>query len=286
MFTGIKWFFLLSPLMFVNSCSFFISSATEDFDRNLKQVILNHNDPQTVAEAIPAYLLMQEAALISDPEDEALLKSTANLYTAYIALSGDMESQRSQRLSQKAFTLALREACLHKKAFCALNDKTFADFAIIIKQSETDDLNSLYVLGTTWANWIQMHKSDWYAIAQLAQVKQIMHRVIVLQENYKNGEAYLYLGVLESLVPPVLGGKPEVARRYFEKALQLSEYKNLMVYVLYAKHYARMMFDRDLHDSLLKTVLNTKVQHKGLTLGNVLAQQQAKKLLQTADDYF
>ncbi len=286
MFSRIKWFFLLSPLVFANGCGFFVSSAMDDFGGNLKQAMLNQNDPQIVSEAIPAYLLMQEASLLSQPEDEALLKSTADLYTAYIVLSGDMELPRRQQLTQKAFALALHGACLHKKRYCALNDKTFADFAKIISQSEADDLDCLYVLGTTWANWIQAHKSDWYAIAQLAQVKQVMKRVTVLQENYNKGEAYLYLGVLESIVPPALGGKPDVAKHYFEKALQLSEYKNLMVYVLYAKHYARMMFDRNLHDSLLKTVLNAKVQYKGLTLSNTLARQQAKKLLQTADDYF
>jgi hypothetical protein len=286
LFARIKCVFLSLSLIFANGCSYFISSTTEDFGRNLKQAILNQNDPQTVAEAMPAYLLMQEALLASDPDDEALLMSTANLYASYIALSVHLEPLRGQRLSQKAFDLALRGACLHKTAFCALNDKTFADFETIIKQSDTDDLDSLYVLGTSWANWIQLHQSDWYAIAQLAQVKLIMNHVIAMDESYKNGEAYLYLGVLESIVPPALGGKPDVAKRYFEKALVLSDHKNLMVHVLYARHYARMMFDRNLHDTLLTTVINTKVQHKGLTLGNVLAQQQAKELLQSADEYF
>ena len=285
-FVRIKWVFLSLLFIFANGCSYFIASATDDFGRNLKQAILNQNDPQTVAEAMPAYLLLQEALLASDPEDEALLMSTANLYVTYITLSVHLEPLRGQRLSQKAFDLALRGACLHKTAFCALNDKTFADFETIMKQSDTDDLESLYVLGASWANWIQRHQSDWYAVAQLAQVKLIMNRVIAMDESYKNGEAYLYLGVLESIVPPALGGKPDLAKRYFEKALLLSEHKNLMVHVLYARHYARMMFDRNLHDTLLTTVINTKVQHKGLTLGNVLAQQQAKELLQSADEYF
>lgn len=286
LFVRFKWIFLLLLLIFANGCSYYMSSVTEDFGNNLKQAMLNHYDPQTVVEAIPAYLLMQEALLASDPEDETLLMSTTNLYASYIALSIDLEPLRSQRLSQKAFDLALRGACLHKNAFCALNDKTFADFATIIKQSDTDDLDSLYVLGSSWANWIQVHQSDWHAVAQLAQVKLIMNRVIAMDESYKNGETYLYLGVLESILPPALGGKPDVAKRYFEKALLLSEHKNLMVHVLYARHYARMMFDRDLHDTLLKTVIDTKAQHKGLTLGNVLAQQQAKELLQSADEYF
>jgi hypothetical protein len=56
--------------------------------------------------------------------------------------------------------------------------------------------------------------------------------------------------------------------------------------VLYAKHYARMAFDRNMHDNLLKTVLSAQVASPGLTLINTLAQQQAQVLLDSADDYF
>jgi len=274
-------FFLL-----LNSCSFLISSATEDFGKNLKQAILNHNDPQTVVEAIPAYLLLQEALLVNDPDNEALLMSTANLYSSYNTLVEKLDPIRKKRLSQKAFDFSLHAACLHKQDFCRLNERSFDEFTDIIQQSTLDDLDSLYGLGARWINWIQANRTDWNAIAQLAQVKYIMKHVITVKEDYKKGEAFLYSGVMESLIPPALGGKPDVAKYHFEKALQLSNNKNLMVHVLYAKHYARMMFERELHDTLLKTVINTQTKQEGLTLSNTLAQQLAVRLLQSADDYF
>ena len=274
-------FFLL-----LNSCSFLISSATEDFGKNLKQAILNHNDPQTVVEAIPAYLLLQEALLVNDPDNEALLMSTANLYSSYNTLVEKLDPIRKKRLSQKAFDFASHAACLHKQDFCRLNEKSFDEFTDIVQQSTLDDLDSLYGLGARWINWIQANRTDWNAIAQLAQVKYIMNHVITIKEDYKKGEAFLYSGVMESLIPPALGGKPDLAKFNFEKALQLSNNKNLMVHVLYAKHYARMMFERELHDTLLKTVINTQTKQEGLTLSNTLAQQLAISLLQSADDYF
>ena len=113
-----------------------------------------------------------------------------------------------------------------------------------------------------------------------------MSHIAALDQTYHDGEVYLYLGMLESILPPALGGQPDVARQFFEKARTLSDNKNLMVLVLYAQHYARMVFDRELHDSLLKTVIAANPQQKGLTLTNTLAQKRAVELLQSADDYF
>jgi signal transduction histidine kinase len=278
---------ILSFLFFLTTgCSFLTASLTDDFGNNLKQAILDHDDPKMVAEAIPPYLLLQESLLIKDPDNKVLLTSTANLYTSYIVLAENLDDKRKQRLSQKAFTYSLRSACLYKQVYCALNKKKYDEFTQIIDQSNISDLDTLYALGKNWANWIKINRSDWNAVAQLAQVKYIMTHVISQKDDYKKGEAHLYMAILESIVPPALGGKPDVAKLHFEKALQLSNNKNLMTKVLYAKHYARMMFDRELHDSLLKTVISAKVTEKNLTLSNTLAQQQAKKLLQSAEDYF
>jgi hypothetical protein len=59
-----------------------------------------------------------------------------------------------------------------------------------------------------------------------------------------------------------------------------------MMKVVYAKQYARMMFDRELHDRLLNSVLSSDTKQPGLTLMNTLAQKQAKELLESADEYF
>ncbi|HBS41153.1 MAG TPA: hypothetical protein DEA26_00630, partial [Oceanospirillales bacterium] len=87
-------------------------------------------------------------------------------------------------------------------------------------------------------------------------------------------------------VPPSLGGKPEVGREHFEKAIALTEGHHLMAKVLFAKQYARLMFDQDLHDSLLEEVLAAEPEYDGLTLINGLAQRQAQELLDESSDYF
>ena len=54
----------------------------------------------------------------------------------------------------------------------------------------------------------------------------------------------------------------------------------------YANGYARLMYERDLHDRLLNEVLAADPTVIGATLMNVLAQELAAELLATADDYF
>jgi hypothetical protein len=154
-----------------------------------------------------------------------------------------------------------------------------------LADSKINDLDRLYTLASAWAGWIQNHKNDWNAIAQLAQVKAIMQRIISIDGHYQKGNPYLYLGVLESLIPANLGGQPEMAKQYFEQAMQLAP-ENLMSPLLYAKHYARMQFDRELHDRLLNGVLAANPTANEFTLINHLAQQQAKALLKNADQYF
>ncbi len=275
---------LLLALLGLNGCGYLINSATEDFSDRLKQTMMDHNDPATVAEAIPAYLLMLEASTVGDDADENRLISTANLYGAYLSLLPD-DAVRKQRLSRKSLDLALRGLCAHQASWCGLQQKPFVELESLLEQTGRNDIDKLYSTASAWATWIQANKDDWNAVAQLAQVKRIMQQVLKMDESYQQGNAHLYLAVMESLIPEALGGKPDLAKQHFERALQLAP-NNLMAKVLYAKHYARMAFDRDLHDNLLKNTLSAQVSAPGLTLINTLAQQQAQQLLDNADDYF
>lgn len=276
--------FLLCVLPALNGCSFLVSSATDDFSARLKQTILAQNDPEIVKDALPAYLLVMEASAAGENENENLLFANANLYTAYLGLLPD-DSPRKARLSLKGLDFALRGICTHSENWCGIQQKPATDIQSLLATTSLEDIDSLYSLGTAWSAWIQANKNDWNAVAQLAQVKQIMQRVIEQDEAHQQGNAHLYLAVMESLIPETLGGKPDAAKQHFQRALELSP-DNLMSKVLFAKHYARMVFDRDLHDNLLKTVLAAQTAAPGLTLINTLAQQQAQQLLNSANDYF
>ncbi len=276
---------LLVAASLLNGCSYVIGSATRDFGEHLQHTVLNQNDPQTVADAMPAYLVVLETLLAGDSGNEKLMLATSNLYRAYIGFLPDEDTARKIRLSRKALELASQAACLHEERFCGLWQKNPADLQALIENGSEEHIDVFYSLAATWASWIQANKSDWNAVAQLAQVKLLMQKVLAIDETYKRGNPQVYLAVMESLIPPNLGGKPDLAKQYFERAMQLAP-DNLMVPVLYAKHYARMLFDRDLHDNLLSNVLKAPALASDLTLINTLAQQQAQQLLDSASNYF
>jgi hypothetical protein len=123
-------------------------------------------------------------------------------------------------------------------------------------------------------------------VAEVPKLEALMERVVTLDDAHDGGGAHLYLGVLYTQRPASLGGQPERGREHFERAVELSEGRNLMAKVYYARQYARLVFDRRLHDRLLEEVVEANPAAPGLTLSNTLAQEQARELLAGADDYF
>jgi hypothetical protein len=95
-----------------------------------------------------------------------------------------------------------------------------------------------------------------------------------------------YLGILNTIRPPALGGDFEAGQAHFERALELSGGRDLGIKVDYARYYARPLYDRELHDRLLREVLEAEPVQRGYTLFNTLAQEEAEEFLAGADDYF
>ena len=267
------------------SCSSIMNSATSRMADNLSAAILNQNDPETVRAGAPAYLLLIDSLIEDNPDDPGKLATGAKLYSAYASIFVT-DKERAQRLAQKSMDYARRALCLHNHTLCEAYTQPFAVFAPVLAKTDIADVPMLYMFGSTWAGWVQINSADWNSIADLPKIKAMMQRIVLLDEAYEHGGAHLYLGVFASQLPPSLGGKPEQARQHFEQAIALSHGRNLMAKVLYARHYARLVYDRELHDRLLNEVLAAQAEAPGLTLINILAKQEAKSLLDSADAYF
>jgi hypothetical protein len=272
-------------LVSLSGCSVFMSSATSDMMEHLSGTILNNDDLALVETGAPAYLLMIDSLISQDPENENMLSTGASLYSAYADLFVK-DIERSRKMADKALNYSNQAICLSNNDACNLKSKTFEEFEIIISGMHKKNVPALFALGNAWAGWIMANKSDFNAIADIAHIELIMKRIIQLDDKYKDGSAYLYLGTLSSLLPKALGGRPEQGKIYFEKAIKMSRGKNLAAKVLFAKMYARITFNRPLHDRLLNEVIDFDPHAPGYTLVNTWAQKQARELLNNADDYF
>jgi hypothetical protein len=82
------------------------------------------------------------------------------------------------------------------------------------------------------------------------------------------------------------GGKPEVSRKHFERALTLNKRLFLLTHVSYAQTYARIIFDRELYLKLLTEVIEQPLADSEIASSNKLAKVIAEKLINQVDEYF
>jgi tetratricopeptide (TPR) repeat protein len=105
--------------------------------------------------------------------------------------------------------------------------------------------------------------------------------------TYYYGGPYLILGTMEGSMPQVLGGKPEKAKEYFERALSINGGKFLLTYVYYAKTYAVQMQNQELFESLLKKVEDASPDIlPDARLSNAIAKKKARLLREHMNDLF
>ena len=277
--------FVLFACLAASGCSSIVSSVTQSFAEDLSQAILDNEDLAMVRDGAPSYLILVDSLVARSPNDAYMLQQSATLHSAYAA-AFVMDEKRAKLLHDKARSQALAAACIRLKNACGLDTRPFREFDAWVDARGRKEVPALYDLGVIWASWIQANSDDFNAIAELARVKALMLRVAELDDTHDNGGVYLYLGVFETLFPPAMGGNPEQGRTYFETAVARSGGANLMAKVLYAEQYGRLVFDRELHDQLLREVLDAPARAPGLTLMNTVAQEQAQQLLDSADDYF
>jgi hypothetical protein len=266
-------------------CAGIVSKASQRFADNLAAGILNQDDIALARDGIPSWLLLVDGLIQGDPRNTGLLVAGARLYGSYAGGFVD-DPERAQRLSAHGFDYARRATCIDLPGLCKVLDQPFEPFQAEVAKAGVKHVATLYVLATTWAGRIQADTGDWAAIADIPRVQALLDRVVALVPDYMNGEPYMYLGVMATLRPASLGGEPEVGKADFEKALALSGGRNQMARVLYAKQYARLVFDKDLHDRLLNEAIAADPHAPGLTLINVIAQRQAKQLLESGKDFF
>ena len=275
----------VSALLMLCACAAVVGNVTQGISRDLSDAILDSDDPETVRDGAPAFLIMLDALLRRNAGDTDLLRAAATLNGAYATAFVADESRR-RGFAGKAFDFALRAACLDIAWTCEARTVDFTQLERHVAGMRQTDVPAAYALATAWAGWIQAHADDWNAIADLARVKPIMARLVELDEIHDHGGPLLYMGVFETLLPAASGGRPEDGRKHFERVIEVTGGRHLMAKVFFAENYARLVFDRDLHDRLLGEVLAADPVEPGLTLMNTIAQEQARALLDSADDYF
>ena len=275
---------LLLPVL-TSGCASLMSSAATGLADSLSNAVLNQNDPETARAAIPAYMVLLDGILESNPDDPDLLAAAATMYATYGAVFADDEL-RASRLTTRARGYALRAMCNSYEPSCDWPALNYDDFVASVQGVPAKHADMLYTYGFASLVFLQAHASDMNSLAELPEIEALFFHYLDIAADQVTPSTHTYMGIMLTLRPPALGGKPELAREHFEKAISLTAGRDLGAKVEYARGYAKLMYDRELHDRLLNEVMAADPDQHGLTLSNILAQEDAAILLEEADDYF
>jgi hypothetical protein len=266
-------------------CASVAGSVADGMAANLSAAILNQDDPELVRESLPAYLVLLDSLVAEPDAGPDVTGAAARLYAAYAVVFVD-DPGRAATLAARARGYGNRAACAASEAACGLSDVPYAELPARLDAIGEDDAGALFSAAVGSLAYIRTHSDDWQALADLPRIEAVLKRLLVIGAPADAGTVNCYLGILATLRPPALGGRPEEGRAYFDQAVGLTGGRDLSILVEYARSYARLVYDRELHDRLLNQVLAADPRQDGYTLLNTLAQKQASELLASAHDYF
>lgn len=253
---------------------------------NLQQ----QTDINLVCEGAPSYLLMLDSMLVSKPDDRGLLLSATKAYSG--------------------FNSALSECGAGEDRIAAVTDKTHlygikllqhylplrpsGNFSLPggeegfnrqLNRLKKDDVEDVFWGTYGWLAWVQSQKGSPSSIVDMVVIEKVMEKLLALDEAYQGGSIHLFFGVYHALKPAMFGGRPDLSREHFEKALAFSNHQFLITQTTYAQTYARSTFDQELHDKLLGEVLSFNLTDAPeFSLSNQIAKKRAKILLE--ENYF
>jgi TRAP transporter T-component len=289
-----KKIFLLPILIFIClqswSCGIFqtiaVKSTTVILDNGMV-AIFEEPDLQLADQAIASDLKLLEALHKSDPDDDHVLLLLTEGYTGYaLGFAEDENPERAKMFYRRARNYGL-DVLRKNKNF----DEAFSADPETFKQSvETfsdDDVPIIFWTANAWGNLINLSIDQPDVLADLYKVNALMDFVLRHNEKYYFGSVHLYFGTILATTPKMLGGDPAKAKEQFERCIEIGGGKFLLPYVYYAKTYAVEMQNKELFESLLKTVDTTSVDVlPEQRLVNAIAKKKAKALLLKEPDLF
>lgn len=268
-----------------SGCTTIVSNATSGFTENLTSAVLNQDDPELVRDGVPTLLLTLDTLIEGSPDSPKLLAAGAKLYATYGAVFAT-DSVRASRLTRRARGYGLSAICETYEPSCAWPNATYDEFIASLQDVGPKQADALYAYGFSSLAFLRAHSSDWNSLAELPQIEALLNHYLEISGDDVDSGVYTFMGILLTLRPPALGGEPERARQFFERAIAESGGKDLSAKVEFAKGYAKLLYERELHDRLLNEVVNADPYQDGFVLSNVMAQEEASKLLAEADEYF
>lgn len=265
----------------LSSCSKLITTAVRPAIGNLQQ----QTNIDLVCAGTPAYLLMLDSMLVSSPDDRDLLLTGVQSFSAYATAlkeCGGDDDPRIAPIADKAKLYGLR-LLAH---YLPLDDRQDSDLLNhALAKLDRSDVPDIFWATFGWLTWVQEQQGSAEALADMVDIEKIMARLLEIDEAYQAGAIHLFFGTYYAAKPAMFGGRPDLSKLHFEKALLLAKRRFLLTQTSYAETLARATLDQELHDRLLHEVLAFSLDSAPeYGFSNQIAVNKAKRLLK--ENYF
>lgn len=256
------------------------------------------SDIDFARESLPASLKTLETFLVSSPENPDLLLLLARGYNSYAFgfIEADLDregevSVRGEKLSRRAVLHYIRG---RDYGFRLLNDPALEQAALkgdvkALKaalaglkigngKKDRHRTAGLFWAAYGWISAINLGQADPAMIAGLGPAKLLIEKAYELDPNYNGGAPILVRAVLHAATPKALGGKPEVAKKFFDEAMAKHGETNLLVPFMYARFYASSVQDKKLYVALMAKVNDADIVAlpPNMRLNNEIARDRAR----------
>ncbi|MCA9606877.1 MAG: hypothetical protein KC619_14825 [Myxococcales bacterium] len=282
----------------------FTANSTANMFSRAGGALERHFDYELAGDALPGSIMQLEGVFSVIPDNEQLALTLMRAYVSYTfgwledelqqaQDRGDFEEEeritaRARLLYERARNIGIHLMRLRDPNVDQVLEGGYEGWLAYIQEHYTsaDDVPILFWTGYAWGSAINAGRDDPEMILSLPYARACVEHAASIDESYFNYGALTFLGVVNAALPEALGGNPDRAREYFERALEVTDRHFFTVQVSYARTYAVQTQNRDLFIRLLREVVDGGDPNPQARLANRIARRQAIRWLRRTDQLF
>ncbi len=262
-----------------------LRSVDSLFD-NTVAALMGEGDLQFAESAIAGDMKLLEGVVESDPTNVKYLQLACMGYASYALAFAEDTPGRALLFYSRALAYGQRGLIargIPKNAFTA----DAAAMRSALGKLGKSDVPLAFWTANAWGSAINLQQDEPDAIAGIPTANALMQWVLDREPDFFYGGASLYFGVYYGSYPPALGGRPDIAKENFDRAIASGKGRFLMTDVLYARTYAVETQNEVLFKELLTRVVDAPPDVlPEQRLANAVAQKRARQLLARAEELF
>lgn len=299
----LRWAVLACVLFVVAACDVtkLTAESTAGLFTRAAPAFQEYWDYDLAGEALPATIVQFEGILRVAPDSDPLLEQLAQAYFGYAfgwievdveALEFEGEYDDANALRRRAGIMYLRSKDLSMHRIALTHPGVYDATRGTIEELETwldenfsdkEDAPKLLWAGQAWGAYINTAKDDMGAVADVPYAKALVAKSVELDPNYYYAAGLTFMGVVTA---SELAADMDLAKLYFDKALEQTDRRALTTQVSMARFYAVQTGDRPLFDELIAEVLDAGDVLPEARLANRMARERAELYTEYADQLF